>query len=148
MALSLQWILVKTLHSLILLDSSAAFDTVTVDHSIILTRLQNWFGFDGLSHLISLLALKQSQSMILHSISAFSTLSPGVPQGFVLDPHLFILYTTPLGSLMQKSLKYHLYDDILMKPSCTMCTSLSSLISTNSALFLESPPLSLTFSPR
>ena len=100
MALSLQWILVKTLHSIILLDSSAAFDTV--DHSILFTRLQNWFGLDGLSHLISLLALKQSQSMILHSISAFFTLSPGVPQVFVLGPHLLILYTTHLGSLMQK----------------------------------------------
>ena len=86
--------------SLILLDLSAAFDTV--DHSILLTRLQNWFGLDGFSligsHLISHLALGQSQSMIpsLHSLS----LSCGVPQGSVLGPLLFTLYYSSwLGDL-------------------------------------------------
>ena len=74
--------------SLILLDLSAAFDTV--DHSIILTRLQNWFGLDGLSldwfssHLFSC-----SQAVSINdSISAFSTFSCGVTQGFILGPTL------------------------------------------------------------
>ena len=83
--------------SLVLLDLSAAFDTV--DHSILLTRLQNWFGLDGLSlgWFSSYRSLRFQAFSINDSISAFSTPSCGVPQGSVLGPLLFTLYTTPRG---------------------------------------------------
>ena len=80
--------------SLILLDLSAAFDTV--DHSILLTRLQNWFGLDGLSldWFSSYLSLRSQAVSINDSISAFSTLSCGVPQVPYLAHSFHSLYNS------------------------------------------------------
>ena len=124
--------------SLILLNLSAAFDTV--DHSILLTRLQNWFGLDGLSldWFSSYLSLRSQAVSINDSISAFSTLSCGVPQGSVLFHSFSLSIQFLLARWSQKILlKYHLYaDDTQLYISFTPTTS---------ALSLESPPLALTF---
>ena len=115
----------SVVHTICTMYLSAAFDTV--DHSILLTRLQNWFGLDGLSLDLfsSYLSLCSQDVSINDSISAFSTLSCGVPQGSVLGPLLFTLYTTPFGSVISKnSLKYHLYaDDTQLYISFTPTTS-------------------------
>jgi len=98
--------------ALCLFNLSAAFDTI--DHSILLHRLSSWFGFDG--KVISWLTSYLSSSSFVVSInsisSAHSPLRQGVSQGSVLGPLLFILYSTPLSSLISdSSVGHHLFAD-------------------------------------
>jgi hypothetical protein len=98
--------------ALCLLDLSAAFDTI--DHSILTHRLSSWFGLKGtaLSWLQSYLSSRSFIVNINATLSATFPLLQGVPQGSVLGPLLFILYTTPLSSLISdSSVKHHLYAD-------------------------------------
>jgi len=93
-------------------DLSAAFDTI--DHSILLHRLSSWFGFDGkvISWLTSYLLYRSFVVSINCISSAHSPPRQGVPQGSVLGPLLFILYSTPLSSLISdSSVGHHLFAD-------------------------------------
>ena len=98
--------------ALTLLDLSAAFDTI--DHAILLNRLQNWFGISGLalSWLSSYLSNRSQQIKLDGILSPRSKLPFGVPQGSVLGPVLFTLYTTPLSTVIQgHSVSHQLYAD-------------------------------------
>ena len=97
---------------LCLLDLSAAFDTI--DHTILLHRLKSWFGFTDtvLSWIQSYLSSRSFTVDINGIKSPPSKLLYGVPQGSVLGPLLFILYTTPLSSIIsQSSVNHKLYAD-------------------------------------
>ena len=98
---------------LVLLDLSVAFDTI--DHDILLHRLHNVFGFGDtvLSWFQSYLE-NRTQTVVVHGKhSAPASLHYGVPQGSVLRPILFILYTQPLSNVIQHYPVFHqMYADL------------------------------------
>ena len=88
--------------ALVLLDLSAAFDTV--DHCL----------FDGtVLQCFTSYLLNTSQYVQIHDkCSAPSNLQYGAPQGSVLGPVLFSLYTCSLGEIMCKyNVNCHFYAD-------------------------------------
>ena len=105
-----------------MLDLSAAFDAI--DHVTLLTRLKNEFGIDdaALNWFESYLEDRYQTVCVDEERSTPACLRFGVPQGSVLGPKLFTMYTRPLGNIITNhNLKYHLYADdsqtyILAKP--------------------------------
>ena len=102
----------KRIVFLILLDLSSAFDTIDID--ILLRRLNVNFGISGtaLEWFTSYLTNRTFQTIIDDIRSASRPVEHGVPQGSVLGPILFTLYTSPLTPLIQKyNINYHFYAD-------------------------------------
>ena len=87
---------------LVLLDLSAAFDTV--DHSLLLDQALDWFR--------SYLSDRTQYVRIQDVSSDVHALPYGVPPGSVLGPLLYSLYTSPLGDIARShGLSYHFYAD-------------------------------------
>ena len=99
--------------SQVLLDLSAAFDTV--NHDLLLSRLEKRFGITGtvLNWFKSYLCNRSQFISINQSHSTKRDLLVGVPQGSVLGPSLlYLLYSAPISDVIAKrQLNYHLYAD-------------------------------------
>ena len=99
--------------ALILLDLSSAFNTI--DHTILLDRLNVYYGLGelALSWFISYLSGRTHSVKVVSTLSHPVALHYGVPQGSVLGPILFSLYTNPIGSIIHShsSINYYFYAD-------------------------------------
>ena len=86
---------------LLLLDLSAAF--YTVNHSLLGLSLENSFGITGtvLQWLHSYLSGRSQVVEINDTKLSVRDLTVGVPQGSVLGPILYLLYTAPLAEIIR-----------------------------------------------
>ena len=97
---------------LVLLDLSAAFDTI--DHSILQNRLHKRYGITGtaLSWFETYLTDRCQIIQLNGESSDEMRLQFGVPQGSVLGLFLFTSYTAPLGEIARRhGVELHLYAD-------------------------------------
>ena len=103
-----------------LLDLSAAFDTI--DHNILCQRLEHLYGISctSLNWFSSYLSNRTQTVTINNKLSQPTLLNFGVPQGSVLGPILFILYTKTLTTLIrQHSISNQSFaDDTQLHDSC------------------------------
>ena len=98
--------------ALLLLDMSAAFDTL--DHSTLLNRFNEEFGIIGkpLKWFESYFG-ERTQSVVIRGVKSEPVpLSQGVPQGSVIGPKAYTMYTKSLGDIIEHhGLQYHIYAD-------------------------------------
>ena len=91
---------------LIFLDYSSAFDTI--NHNILLARLENFYKINGtaLKWFSSYFKDRRFHVKLENSISHGDTMGCGVPQGSILGPTIFNLYLQPIASIIESKLSY------------------------------------------
>ena len=93
----------------IFINLSKAFDTV--DHTILLNKLQH-YGIRGVVHkwFSNYLSNREQFVKFNETISSQRTIKCGAPQGSILGPLLFLIYTNDLCSV-SKALDFILFAD-------------------------------------
>ena len=97
---------------LVLLDLSAAFDTIDHDHLFYILEKYVGIGGSALRLIRSYFSDRTQRVQIDGSMSDFASLLCGVPQGSVLGPMKFCLYLLLLGTILRHhNIGYLIYAD-------------------------------------
>ena len=104
---------------------------LSADHTLLMTRLSTRFGIQGtvLKRLKSYLSSLKLFVKVGNSHSSQRALKCGVPQGSVLGPLLYLLYTSPIADIINvdHGLSYHLYADDIQLYITFKSTSLNDI---------------------
>ena len=121
---------------LVLLDLSAAFDTI--DHDNHFCILEKYVGISGnaLKLIKSYFSNRTQRVQIDDVLSDFANIICGVPQGSVLGPLKFCLYLLPMSAILKyHKIGYHVYaDDTQLYISFKCKQPLESISKVNSCL--------------
>lgn len=100
---------------LVLLDFSKAFDTI--NHKLICAKLKFYGFLPSAVSLITSYLSDRSQKIVVNNISSTNlNIMSGVPQGSILGPLLFIIYTTELiNSISDCKVQAYADDTVLYK---------------------------------
>ena len=99
---------------LVMLHLSAAFDSIV--HELLMTRLEQSFGITdkALAWLRSYISDMNQKVVVGSAESGGSVVTCGVPQGSVLGPILYYIYTKPIGRIITRhDMNHHCYADDL-----------------------------------
>ena len=101
----------KSRSDIVYFDFAKAFDSVS--HDLILKKLKNIYGVDGLMlrFIKSYLHGREQQVVVKGAVSEKLPVRTGVPQGSILGPLLFVLFINDIFSCISEGTMIALYAD-------------------------------------
>ena len=109
--------------TLVTVDQSSAFDVISHDTLLEKLKLYNW-GTAAVNWIKSYLSSRSDYVQIGTKSSRYRSVRHGVPQGSVLGPILYVVYTNELPDLLNESTcnnAVHRQDHALFNDNCNDC---------------------------